>query len=29
MEGAKIALDAANIPIPFPRRDVHVYQMKE
>jgi len=28
MEGAKKALDAAGIAIPFPQRDVHLYQMK-
>lgn len=28
-EAAKKALDAAGISIPFPQRDVHLYQMKE
>jgi small conductance mechanosensitive channel len=28
MEGAKKALDAAGIAIPFPQRDVHLFQQK-
>ncbi len=28
VEGSKLALDAANITIPFPQRDVHVFQEK-
>ena len=28
VEGSKRALDEAGIPIPFPQRDVHLYQAK-
>ncbi len=28
VEGAKLALDAAGIAIPFPQRDVHLYQQR-